>query len=94
MDAARPDRRRSGDLERALPLWQRVVAANPDAIPDRMLLASHYLAAGKHAEAGRLIQEIRNINPDYDVEMASHWMAISGACPEAIAPGFQAAGLP
>ena len=84
-------------MERAVPLWERVVAANEDAIPDRMLLASHFLAAGQRAEAAGLVQEIQAINPEYDVQMASRWLALAGATPvaiEQVAQGLRAAGLP
>ena len=73
------------------------LSTNPGAIPDRMLLANYYLGAGQPAEAGRMVQEILAINPDYDSEMASQWLTRAGAQPETIAQmaqGLQAAGLP
>ena len=62
-----------------------------------MLLASFSMEGGAPAEARRFVQEIREINPNYDVAMASHWLSMAGATPEAVeqvAEGLRAAGLP
>ncbi len=48
---------RSGEVEKALPLWQRVVASNADAIPDRTLLASFSMEGGAPAEAVEQVAE-------------------------------------
>jgi hypothetical protein len=43
-------------------MWERVRAANPDLIPARIMLASSYAAAGDHAQARILVEEIRAVN--------------------------------
>jgi tetratricopeptide (TPR) repeat protein len=60
----------SGRHAEAAKLWERVRAANPEAILDRMSLIRHYQAEGLPNRAELIAREILEIDPEFKTEEA------------------------
>ena len=69
----------AGRMEQALPMLERVRAANPDSINARLLLADIYEERARHREARDVVQEILRVNPHLTVEAAGRMLSTFGA---------------
>jgi adenylate cyclase len=55
---------RVGRTDRAMELWERANAANPEVVLSRAWLAAAHEGRGEHEEAGLLTREILRLDPD------------------------------
>ena len=92
--------RRSGHIQEAVALWERVRATRPEARVPRIALAHHYQAVGRTHDAQALVVEILDLFPAYTAETAAQRLlsqAGQATDPEAtgeIAEHLRKAGLP
>ncbi len=59
-----------GDYEKAIALFKRVLARNPDHLVAHLTLAVTYVEAGQREAARREGQEVLRISPSYSLELA------------------------
>jgi adenylate cyclase len=71
-----------GEFDEAVELWERVRAANPDALADRISLISHYQVMGESEKAREIVAEVRAVNPDYTAAMALQFLELRGGFSE------------
>jgi tetratricopeptide (TPR) repeat protein len=71
-----------GEFDEAVELWERVRAANPDALADRISLISHYQVMGESEKAREIVAEVRAVNPDYTADMALQFLELRGGFSE------------
>jgi predicted Zn-dependent protease len=91
--------RRSGRIEEAVALWERVRATDPEAGVPRIALAHHYQAVGRIEAAQALVADILGVSPAYTAETAAQRLLSQAgqADPEAtaeIAEQLRKAGFP
>ncbi|MBW2292241.1 MAG: adenylate/guanylate cyclase domain-containing protein [Deltaproteobacteria bacterium] len=89
---------RTGEPEEAVKIWERVRAENVEALPDRLLLAQYYQAAGDTDRAKLIVKEILQVNPFYTADQAVDVYRLLNGMPDGmdsvIIGNFKLAGLP
>jgi serine/threonine protein kinase len=84
----------AGRIETGVMWLEQGRAANPEDIPARVLLASHYQEVGRHAEARVLVAELLGIHPSLTLDAAAVRGAFGSATAEQIAGTLLTAGFP
>jgi TolB-like protein/class 3 adenylate cyclase/Tfp pilus assembly protein PilF len=88
---------RAGRESEAVKIFEQVRSAFADALPARVVLASHYEAAGNRAKARTLIDEIRAVNPEITAARIPEIVSLRALDPEqlsTIQENLRNAGLP
>jgi hypothetical protein len=79
----------AGREREAVEIFERSTAVNPDDVPGRIFLASYYEAAGDHAQARVLVEEIRAVNPDLTVEQIALMPVVRLRGPEHVSTALE-----
>jgi len=89
----------AGRTDKAVELWERVRAANPDLLLSRVGLAVFYESQARHEDAQVLVQEILHVNSNLSAELlmelpAMRLLAAGAAGRAEIVEHLRSAGLP